>query len=347
MEELDTRDDVVVEIQRMTPGLTSSGATIAAGRGSRLALMGRVVVVGAMIGCAASASPPPATTASAATAPATVSAPRSDPDWLVEMLPRRIVYAVPGMAERSATKDVVYKQAGASALTMDVWSPAQAGPRPAIVFVHGGPIPGDLRTQPKDWGVYVSYGQLAAASGFVGITFNHRLHGLDRIADAQADVVDLVGYLRANAARHGIDRDRVCLWAFSGGGTLLSAAFGDQLAGVRCLVSFYGLLDRRPERADIPASISDEALQQLSPVHHVAAGHRVPPMLIARAGKDAPQINATVDAFVREAKTRNAPVQVIEHPTGRHGFDTLDNDDRSRAVIAEAIQFITTQLDAR
>jgi acetyl esterase/lipase len=299
-----------------------------------------------LIGCGAPAAPvtPAAPAAAAAT---DVEPERSDPEWLTGMLPLRIVYSVPGMDKLVAKKDVVYKQAGALRLTMDVWSPAQAGPRPAIVFVHGGPIPGNLRTQPKDWGVYISYGQLAAASGFVGITFNHRLYGLDRVADAQADVVDLVAKIRADAAALGIDRDRICVWAFSGGGPLLSATFDGKLPGVRCAVSFYGILDRRPQRDETPASISDEVLQQLSPVWHMAAGHRVPPMLIARAGKDAPAINATVDDFVREAKAHNAPVQVIEHPTGRHAFDALDNDDRSREIIAAAMSFIAAQLGAR
>jgi acetyl esterase/lipase len=307
--------------------------------------MYRHVLVGLILGCSAAApSPKPATSPAVATS---ASAERSDPDWLIELLPRRIVHSVPGMEQLTATKDIVYKQAGAANLTMDVWSPRRPGPRPAIVFVHGGPLPDNLRTQPKDWGVFVSYGQLAAASGLVGVTFNHRLYGLDRIADAQADLIDLVGRLRADAATYGLDRDRICLWAFSGGGPLLSAAFDGKLPGVRCVVSFYGLLDRRPERADIPASISDEQVQQLSPVYHVTAGHRIPPMLIARAGNDAPQINATVDAFVREAGARHAPVQVIEHPTGHHGFDTLDDDDRSREVIAAALRFITEQLDAK
>jgi dienelactone hydrolase len=127
----------------------------------------------------------------------------------------------------------------------------------------------------------------------------------------------------------------------------LSAAFDDQLPGVRCVVSFYGVLDRRPERADTPASISDDVLQQLSPVWHVTAGHRVPPMLIARAGQDAPAVNTTVDDFVRAANARGAPVQVIEHATGRHGFDVLDDDDRSREVITAAIRFVTEQLGVR
>jgi acetyl esterase/lipase len=250
------------------------------------------------------------------------------------------------MEHVTARRDVAYKRSDTRALTMDVWSPKQAGPRPAIVFVHGGPVPSNLRTEPKDWGVYRSYGQLAAASGFVGITFNHRLYGLDQVTNAQADVVDLVRHLSAHAAEYGIDPDRICLWAFSGGGSLLSAAFGDQLPGVRCVVSFYGLLDRRQERAEIPPSITDEALQMLSPVYRVGAGHRFPPMLIARAGNDAPAINATVDELVRNAKARNALVQVIEHATGRHAFDILDDDDRSREVIVEALRFVASHLSS-
>lgn len=277
-------------------------------------------------------------------APAPGELAREDPDWLVPIAAKRIVYSIPGMEQLTAKADVVYKRAGNEVLTLDVWSPKLAGPRPAIVFVHGGPIPGNLRTQPKDWGVYQSYGQLAAASGYVGITFNHRLYGLDRVADSLADLVDLVAHVHANAASYGVDRERICLWAFSGGGPLLGAAFNDQLAGVRCMVSFYGLLDRRQERAETPASISDAMLRELSPVYRIAAGQRMPPMLIARAGNDAPVINVTVDEFVREAKAHDAPVRVIEHPTGHHSFDILDDDDRSREIIAEALRFVAAHL---
>jgi acetyl esterase/lipase len=275
-----------------------------------------LVALAVAIGCGSSPAPSPPTPAP----------PRNDPPWVAEVARARIVYAVPGMAQQTARQDLVYKRAGSDVLQLDLWAPKQAGVHPAIVFIHGGPVPGDLRTQPKDWGVYVSYGQLAAASGFVGVTFNHRLYGPDRIADAHSDVRDLVGHLRANAARYRIDPDRICLWAFSGGGSLVSAAFGDQLPGVRCLVSFYGVLDREPP--------------ELSPVKLVAAGKRVPPMLIARAGKDDPAINETVDAFLREAKAHDAPVQMIEHPTGQHAFDLRDDDDRSREIIAAAVRFV-------
>jgi hypothetical protein len=40
----------------------------------------------------------------------------------------------------------------------------------------------------------------------------------------------------------------------------------------------------------------------------------------------------------------NAPVTVINHPTGEHGFDNQNDDDRSREIIQSALAFMTTHL---
>src|SRR5512145_3121435 len=80
-----------------------------------------------------------------------------------DLFTRRIVFAVPQMEKVPVQRDRVYAQPGGRPLKM----PAGAR-RPAIVFIHGGPLPpGDdpAMPKPKDWGVYRSYGQLAAASG--------------------------------------------------------------------------------------------------------------------------------------------------------------------------------------
>ncbi|EFC79291.1 hypothetical protein [Parafrankia sp. EUN1f] len=50
--------------------------------------------------------------------------------------------------------------------------------RPAVVFVHGGPLPADLECTPRDWPTFLGYGALAAASGLVGVTVDHRLHAV-------------------------------------------------------------------------------------------------------------------------------------------------------------------------
>ena len=50
-------------------------------------------------------------------------------------------------------------------------------------------------------------------------------------------------------------------------------------------------------------------------------------------------INRTIDLFVQEALAGNAQLDLMNHPSGRHGFDILDDDDRSREIIARAVAF--------
>src|ERR1044071_4430366 len=139
-----------------------------------------------------------------------------DPPWVRELAPKRIVYSVPGMNQIKVRKDLIYKRAGTTDLKMDVYLPqrSRAGARAAaVLFLHGGRIPANLRTTPKDWNVYVSFGQLIAASGFVGVTFNHRFHTWNSFPDSQSDISDAIQYVRQHADALSVDRDRIVLWA--------------------------------------------------------------------------------------------------------------------------------------
>jgi acetyl esterase/lipase len=264
---------------------------------------------------------------------------RSDPEWLKPLLPKRIVYSVPGMERIKARKDVVWKGADGVEMKMDVYSPPggrPGKPLPAVVFIHGGPIPQNLRTEPKDWSIYISYGQLAAASGFVGVTFNHRFYGMNRLRDAQSDVNDLVAYLRANAAKLGIDPDRITLWAFSGGGPMLSSAMRDAPPYIRCLIAYYAVLD-----ATTPAADGEDGAKEFSPLHQLKQkGQAIPPLFVARAGLDNPGLNAALDRFAHEAITRNVTIEFSNHAAGRHTFDALNDDARTREIIRRTIEFI-------
>jgi hypothetical protein len=42
---------------------------------------------------------------------------------------------------------------------------------------------------------------------------------------------------------------------------------------------------------------------------------------------------------VQEALAGNAMLDVMNHDKGRHGFDYLDDDSRSREIIAHALAF--------
>jgi acetyl esterase/lipase len=267
-----------------------------------------------------------------------------DPPWVKDVASKRIVYSVPGMERVEVRRDLVYKRAADFALKADVYSPPRhkrGTPQPAVIFIHGGSLPPNLLTKPKDWGVYRSYGQLIAASGFVGITFNHRYHGYDFLDEAQSDVDDLIAYVRNRADALGVDKERIFIWAFSAGGIFLSHALRAAPPYIRGIIAYYALLDLRPRRKEVPASVSDEALQEFSPLYHVSSsGKMLPPMFVARAGRDDADLNRALDRFVQEATAKSANLDFSNHATGRHGFDIFNDDARSREIIKRTVDFI-------
>lgn len=272
------------------------------------------------------------------------SAPTEDPAWLKEFVHKRIVYSLPGMEQIKARKDVTYKRVQATELKMDVYSPkgTQSGARrPAVIFIHGGRIPPNLRTTPKDWAVYVSFGQLAAASGFVGVTFNHRFYTWESLGDSQSDVTDLIAYVRNNADSLGLDKDRITLWAVSAGGIFLSQPLNELPSYIRCIVAYYSVLDLQGTRKQTPQSVSDETLREFSPVHHLSKNKKgTPPIFVARAGLDDATLNAGIDRFIQAALANNVTIDVANHANGHHGFDIDDDNDRSRDIIKRTLEFI-------
>jgi len=272
------------------------------------------------------------------------SAEPEDPAWLKEFVHKRIVYSVPGMEQVKARRGVTYKRVQAAELKMDIYSPldSQSGARrPAVIFIHGGRVPPNLRTKPKDWAVYVSFGQLAAASGFVGVTFNHRFYAWESLSDSQSDVADLIAYVRNNADTLGVDKDRIVLWAVSAGGIFLSQPLGELPPYIRCLVAYYPVLDLQGMRKQTPQSVSDETLREFSPVHHLGKNKKgTPPIFIARAGLDDAVLNAGVDLFIQTALSNNVTIDVANHANGHHGFDIEDDNDRSRDIIKRTLEFI-------
>lgn len=257
-----------------------------------------------------------------------------------------VVYALQGMDKVVVRSDLKYTRAGEPHLLMDVYAPPRRGKddrRPAVLFIHGSVPPGSWA---KDMGVFKSWGRLAAASGMIGVTFTHRLgYPNPRLAQAEGDVTAAVNYVRANADSLGVDRDRICLAAYSGAGPLLSAAMRDRPPHVRCLVAFYAFLDIR--RSELHRGHeSEESLAKFSPVTYLAGGGgKIAPVFIARAGLDEiPALNESVDGFTREAISFNAAVTVVNHPRGVHGFDVLTDDERSREIIRAALAFMQTHL---
>ena len=265
---------------------------------------------------------------------------------LRELVMKPVVYSLPGMDKVAVKSDLKYTAADNPHLLLDVYTPpglAKGERRPAVIFIHGS---AGAEARAKDWGIYVTWGRLVAAGGLVGVTFTHRL-GFPKplLSEAASDVEAAVNYLRTNADSLGVDKDRICLAAYSGGGPLLSAAMRERPAYVRCLVSFYAFLDVRQSEMHRPHE-SAEALERFSPLAQLSGGaDNLAPVFVARAGLDQiPTLNDSIDRFVGEAVKRNAAVTVYNHPRGVHGFDNQTDDARSREIVRAALDFMRTHL---
>jgi acetyl esterase/lipase len=260
-----------------------------------------------------------------------------------ELVRMPVVLSVPGMDAVSARRDLVYKTADGEPLHMDVYAPAgPARPRPAVILVHGGPLP---RLGAKNMGVFRSYGALLAASGYVAAAFDHRFLAPARLSDAAADVADVILHVRGGAASLGVDPERIALWAFSGGGPFLAAALRERPAWLRGVVAYYALLDLQEPAPGADSGIDVELRRAFSAVLSLGQGSRsLPPILVARAGLDVPWLNAAIDRFVQAALASGAALDVMTHPEGRHGFDILDDDARSKQIIRHTLEFLRDQL---
>jgi acetyl esterase/lipase len=216
---------------------------------------------------------------------------------------------------------------------IDVYTPVGDDdvPRPAIVFIHGGPLPPELEPKPRDWPVFTGYGAFAASRGVVGVTVEHRLPSPADYSTAADDVASAVAQARA---LDEVDADRVALWFFSGGGLLSADWLAQPPPWLCCIAASYPLL------APLPGWDVDARFR---PVKAVRTAGSVPIML-TRVGREQPEIAATVEAFTEAAERYEVAIDVIDVPDGQHSFDMLDHTDSSRAAVTEAMTRVTAAL---
>jgi acetyl esterase/lipase len=261
-----------------------------------------------------------------------------------------VVYSVPGMERAVVRRAVVFDKSTASPLVFDAYLPRglrNGESRPAIIFISGG-------ERVREWQWFITWGRLAAAHGLVGIVPDKRYpRAFEGIRSGFEDTEKLLAFLQSEGERLGIDPRRLCLWTFSAGGRLTSVGLQSKWPGVRCLVSFYGVLDASREMPDASGEADRETLvKRYSPLHAmealVASGNRPPPIFIARAGRDSiPMLNAGIDNFAAAALRLNAPLTIMNYPEGDHGFDGVNDTAQSRAIIKAALKFVEEQTAAR
>ncbi|MFE5908193.1 alpha/beta fold hydrolase [Streptomyces wedmorensis] len=205
-------------------------------------------------------------------------------------------------------------------------------PRPAVVFVHGGPVSPDQRPTPRDTPFFLGYGRYAASQGVIGVTLDHRLHGVADYPIAAEDLAEAVELVRADPR---VDGERIALWFFSTGGLLAADWLAAPPPWLRCVAASY------PALAPLPGWGAVEP--RFRPVAAVGTADG-PPVVLTRAGLEHPAFSATVREFLDAAGGRGADVEVVDVPHGRHGFELVDPTEESRAAVARAMAAVLDRL---
>lgn len=267
---------------------------------------------------------------------------------LEQILRNRVVYEIPGMDQVTVRRDIAYKMVDGSALMFDVYSPPNAGSEllPAVIFVHGDGAPERL-VGARSWGQYEAWGELIGASGMRAVVANHRSSlGHTHMQDPTSDVDDLIKTVRQRADEFGIDRDRLAIWMCSAGGLFgMRAALRGNPSYVKAIVAYYALMDLLHLRETIPPLLDDDTIREYSPTFiGDEVGSSAPPIFMVKAAHDSPHFNASMDRFVSRAEGNGVNIRFITHPNGRHGFDIFDNDQTSREIIEQTLEFLKQHL---
>ncbi|HYF65841.1 MAG TPA: alpha/beta hydrolase, partial [Herpetosiphonaceae bacterium] len=243
-----------------------------------------------------------------------------------------------GLRERN----LAYATIDGQQLKLDVYGggfPDRTGNAPALVIVHGG----SWRTGDK--GDVPAFSERLAGRGYVVFDVAYRLAPDARFPAAVSDVKCAIGYIKANAARFGIDPGRLVLLGRSAGAQIaLVAAYAPDAAelpascpagdtSVSAVIGYYAptLMDYynviKPELS--PGALDDylggppesfaEAYRQARPATWL--GPNSPPTLLLHGSRDQFVRPADSAAIADQMERLGRPYAFIELPWANHGFD--------------------------
>jgi acetyl esterase/lipase len=293
-----------------------------------------MLLLGVLGACQSPTQPAPDVTSPGVEA----SAPSVAPDETVETV------GVPATA-----KDVTYK----GTQRLDLYAGKGSGPRPLIVWVHGG----GWQSGDKSQCLPVRLG--FPDRGYSVACVNYRLSVVAPFPAQIEDVRDAIAFLRTNAARYGVDARRFIAWGSSAGGHLVSlagttsgsAAFTADAVGsaVQAVVDFYGPIDltamattpgytshgaadsAESKLLGGPVLEQTEAARRANPVSYVDRGD--PPCLIVHGSADPVVPPAQSQLFHDALRAAGVAVELRVLPGAKHGGPEFSAPDTVDLVI--------------
>jgi acetyl esterase/lipase len=256
-------------------------------------------------------------------------------------------------------KEVVYGSVNGSDLHLDIYEPATRGTEtsPAVVLIHGG------GWNSLDKSTMRGMGQFLARFGFVAFAVDYRLFA-DKVNrwPAQLDDVQLaVRWIRAHAAEHNVNPERIGAFGHSAGAQLAALlgmedtrdnsepSLAKYSSKVQAVVDVSGPIDFTANRdpdgdAFLTAFLGTdfkthpEVWREASPVYHVAKGDA--PFLIVHGTKDQSVPIAQSQALFDKLQAAGVPVSFVK-VDDEHTFQT---PEARRKLAMETLAFFNRYL---
>lgn len=234
----------------------------------------------------------------------------------------------------------------------DLYRPADSdsGPRPVMVYVHGG---GWVSGKKDQQGLPMMHA--LAKSGWVCVGIDYRLGKKHRFPAEIDDVKLALGWVAEHIREYGGDPSFIAISGGSAGGHLASLAALDPECAplLKACVPIYGVYDftdhldirgyarMRPflERMVMPMKMADdpEFWQQMSPIFRVDAA--APPFFVVQGALDVFAWREEAQAFVeRLSDASDSTVAYAQLPGTQHTFE-LFNSVRSAATVDAIVAF--------
>ncbi len=228
------------------------------------------------------------------------------------LLAARFMFPVPDASQVEIRKDLLYMKAGGKDILLDLYRPAKIAPGtrlPVAIFMNA--IGGSQRP----WEIYVGWAKAATANGFAAINADPDVESGEAAFDA------LLAYVAAHADEFHFDANRIVVYAASANvSNALPWVENPKRTAVKAAAMYYGAAEVPVFRLDLP-------------------------LLFVRAGLDRPGMNQALAAVSAKAIQANAPVTLLNHAGGHHGFEQLDDNDATRETIAATFRFFHSALD--
>ena len=229
---------------------------------------------------------------------------------------------------------------------LDVYAPERAAGAPILVWVHGGGFMRGDKGSTEHW-PNANAGRMAAGAGFLGVVVNYRLAPEYGWPAGGEDVGAVVDWLKANAARHGGDPDRIVLAGTSAGAVHVATylQLRPQAGEVRGAVLLSGLYGITPfsDTRDFAYYGEDRSLHAARAPLEAVTGTELP-LLVACSEFDPPRFQAEFVGLLQRRLDRHGRLPPSHFGSGHNHYSLAYHLGTSdRRLEDEIVQFVREQ----